>query len=167
MRKNTASFVAFLGAGVQPRPYNFSCLSALLKNAYGRFRRFFSDLACHLASKSLSWPAMPVSNKKQEFERWKRIKLFTDFWVRAYRFDFAPRRRPRARSMFNSRFSRFQFSAFWSNGLASSVFIFVPILLRFFFFIFFVYARAKMRCYRFFNFDLRKKLCFVKADRVG
>ena len=66
----------------------------------------------------------------------------------------------------NSRFSRFQFSAFWSNGLASSVFIFAPILLRFFF-IFFVYARAKIRCYRFFNFDLRKKLCFVKADRIG
>ena len=66
----------------------------------------------------------------------------------------------------NSRFSRFQFSAFWWNGLASGVFIFAPILLRFFF-IFFVYARAKIRCYRFFNFDLRKKLCFIKADRVG
>ena len=79
------------------RPYNFSCLSALSKN--GCFRSFFSDLGCHLASKSLSWPAMPVSNKKQEFEQWKRIKLFNDFWVRAYRFDFAPRRRPRARSM--------------------------------------------------------------------
>ena len=35
------------------------------------------------------------------------------------------------------------------------------------FFILFVYARATIRCYRFFNFDLRKKLCFVKADRVG
>ena len=35
------------------------------------------------------------------------------------------------------------------------------------FFIFFIYARAKIRCYSFFNFDLRKKLCFVKADRVG
>ena len=33
-----------------------------------------------------------------------------------------------------SRFSRFQFSTFWSNGLASSVFIFAPILLRFFLF---------------------------------
>ena len=32
----------------------------------------------------------------------------------------------------NSRFSRFQFSAFWSNGLASSVFSFAPILLQFF-----------------------------------
>ena len=32
---------------------------------------------------------MPVSNKKQEFSQRKRIKLFDDFWVRAYRFDFA------------------------------------------------------------------------------
>ena len=63
------------------------------------FAVFSSALGCHLASKSLSWPAMPVSNKKQEFEQRKRIKLFDDFWVRAYRFDFAPRRRPRARSM--------------------------------------------------------------------
>ena len=56
--------------------------------------------------------------------------------------------RPRARSM-----------------LRASLF-----LLRFcygFFFIVFVYARAKVGCYRFFNFDLRKKLCFVKADREG
>ena len=60
---------------------------------------FFPALGCHLARKSLSWPAMPVSNNKQEFEQRKRIKLFDDFWVRAYRFDFAPRRRPRARSM--------------------------------------------------------------------
>ena len=38
-RKNTASFVASLGAGVQPRsPYNFSCLSAVSKN--GHFRSF-------------------------------------------------------------------------------------------------------------------------------
>ena len=29
----------------------------------------------------------------------KRIELFDYFWVRAYRFDFAPRRRPRARSI--------------------------------------------------------------------
>ena len=35
------------------------------------------------------------------------------------------------------------------------------------FFIVYVYARAKIRCYRFFNFDLQKKLCCVKADRVG
>ena len=32
----------------------------------------------------------------------------------------------------NSRFSRFQFSAFWLNGLASSIFIFALIVLRFF-----------------------------------
>ena len=79
------------------RPYNFSCLWAVSKNR--RFRSFFSALVCHLASKSLLWPAMPVSNKKQEFEQRKRIKLFDDFSVRVYRFDFAPRRRPWARSM--------------------------------------------------------------------
>ena len=43
----------------------------------------------------------------------------------------------------NSWCSCFQFSAFWSNGLASSVFIFASILLRFF--IVFVYSRAKIR----------------------
>ena len=78
-------------------PYNFSCLSAMSKN--GRLRSFFSALACHVVSKCLLCPAMPISNKKQELEQWKRFKLFNDFWVRAYRFDFAPRRRPRARSM--------------------------------------------------------------------
>ena len=54
---------------------------------------------CHLARKSLSWPAMPVSNKEQAFEQRKRIKLFDDFWVRAYWFDFATRCRQRAWSM--------------------------------------------------------------------
>ena len=77
--------------------YNLSCLSAMSKN--GRLRSFSSALGYHLARKSLWWPTMLVSNKKQEFEQRKRIKLFDDFWVRAYRFDFSPRRRPRARSM--------------------------------------------------------------------
>ena len=44
-----------------------------------------------------------------------------------------PRRFVKGLVDINSRFSRFQFSAFWSNGLASSsVFIFAPIFLRFF-----------------------------------
>ena len=79
------------------RPYNFSRLSAVSKNR--RFHSFFLGFGCHLPRKSLSWRVMPVSNKKEEFEQRKRIKLFDDFWVRAYRFDFAPRRRPRARSI--------------------------------------------------------------------
>ena len=79
------------------RPYNLSCLSSMSKN--GRLCSFSSALGCHLARKSLWWPAMLVSNKKQEFEQRKRIKLFDDLWVRAYRFDFSPRRWPRARSM--------------------------------------------------------------------
>ena len=146
------------------RPYNLSCLSAMSKN--GRLRSFSSALGCHLARKSLWWPSMLVSNKKQEFEQRKRIKLFDYFWVRAYRFDFSPEAPASSTVDVNSRFSRFQFSAFWSNGLASSVFIFAPILLRFFFIVF-VCARTTIRCYRFFNFDLRKKLCYIKADRVG
>ena len=50
----------------------------------------------------------------------------------------------------SSRLSRFQDSALWSNGLASDVFIFAPIFLRFLFNVF-LYARAKKKdCYRFF-----------------
>ena len=115
------------------RPYNSSCLSAVSKNR--RFSSFFSTLGCHMARKSFSWPAMPVSNKKQEFEQRKRIKRVDDFWVRAYRFDFAPGAPASSTVDVNSRFSRFQFLAFWSNGLASGVFTFAPILFRFFFFL--------------------------------
>ena len=64
-------------------PYNFSCLSAMLKN--GCLGSYFLGLGSHLASKRFSWPAMPVSKKKQEFEQRKQIKLFDDFCVRAYR----------------------------------------------------------------------------------
>ena len=77
------------------RPYNLSCLSAMSKN--GRLHSFFLALGCYLAWK-IRWPAISVSNKKQEFEQRKRIKLFDDFWVRAYRFYFAPRRWPWAES---------------------------------------------------------------------
>ena len=98
-RKNTASFVASLGAGVQPRStvQLFMPVSGVEKRPFSQF--FFSAFGCHLARKSLSRRVMAVSNKKQEFEQRKRIKLFDEFWVRAYRFDFAPRRRPRARSI--------------------------------------------------------------------
>ena len=107
------------------RPYNFSCLSVVSKNR--RFSQFFLGFGVSFGEE-ISWPTMPVSNKKQEFEQRKRIKLFDDFWVRAYRFDFAPRRHGRCKQLICS----FQFSAFWSNGLASSVFIFASISLRFF-----------------------------------
>ena len=114
------------------RPYNFSCLSAVSKNR--RFRSFFSALGCHLARKSLSWPAMPVSNKKQEFEQRKRIKLLRWLLSACVPIRFCPEAPASSTVDVNSRFSRFQFSTFWSNGLASSVFIFAPILLRFFLF---------------------------------
>ena len=86
--KNTDSFVASLGAGVQPRStVQRSYLSAVSKNR--RFSSFFLGFGYHLARKSLSWPAMPISNKKQEFQQRKRNKLFDDFCVCAYQFDFA------------------------------------------------------------------------------
>ena len=114
-------------AYIRDRPYNFSCLSAMSKMAV--FAGFFSALGCHLAMKGLSWPAMQVSNRKGEFEQRKRIKLFDDFWMRAPRFDFAPGRQPWARSMKTLNFLAFNFRHVGQiNGLASSVFIFGPIL---------------------------------------
>ena len=83
-RKYTASFAASLQP--QSTVQLFMPVSGVEKPS---FSQFLSASGCHFASKSLSWPAMPVSKKKQEFEQRKRIKLFDDFWVRAYRFDFA------------------------------------------------------------------------------
>ena len=79
------------------RPYNFSCPSAMSKNCPSL--PFFLGFGCHLVTKSFLWPAMSISNPKQEFEQRKRMKLYDDFWVRAYRFDIDPGRRARARSM--------------------------------------------------------------------
>ena len=96
------------------------------------FAVFFSALGCHLARKSLSWPAMPVSNKKQEFQQRKRIKLFDDFWVRAYRLGFFIL--PQGAGREHGQQSIFSSSIFGIlvERLASSVFIFAPILLRFY-----------------------------------
>ena len=162
-RKNTASFMASLGTGVQPRStvQLFMPVSRCRKTAV---LAVFSRLWGVIWRGKLFVTSNASSNKKQEFEQRKRIKLFDNFWVRAYRFDFAPEAPASSTVDVNSRFSRFQFSAFWSNGLASSVFTFASILLRFFFFIVFVYARAKIRCYRFFNFDLRKSYASSKAN---
>ena len=96
------------------------------------FAVFFSALGCHLARESFSWRAMPVSNRKEEFEQRERIKLFDDFWGACVPIRFCSEAPASSTVDVNSRFSRFHFSAFWSNGLASSVFIFAPILLRFF-----------------------------------
>ena len=145
------------------RLYNFSCLSAVSKTAvfavfswlWGVIWRgkAFRDQQCQFLTRTMSLSSENESNCSMTSE--------------CVRTDSISSQAPASSTVdVNSRFSRFQFSAFWSNGLASSIFIFAPILLRFFFIVF-VCARAKIRCYRFFNFDLRKKLCFVKADRVG
>ena len=161
--KEQRHFRGVLGAGVQPRStiQLFMPVSGVEKPPFSQFCLAFG---VSLARKSLSWPAMPVSNKKQVFEQRKRIKLFVDFWVRAYRFEFAP---STALSTVDekSRFSCFQFWAFWSSGLASSASIFSPVLFRFFFIVF-VYARAKIGCNRFL-ISTCEKLWFLKADRVG
>ena len=64
-RRNTASFGASLGAGVQPRStillYNFSCLSAVSKN--GRLRTFFSALVCLCRGKAFR-DQQSMSNNK-------------------------------------------------------------------------------------------------------
>ena len=79
------------------RRYNFSCLSAVSKTAvFTVFSRLwgviwrgkaFRDQQCQFQTRNKSLSSENQSNS------------FDDFWVRAYRFDFAPRRRPRARSM--------------------------------------------------------------------
>ena len=97
------------------------------KNVRLAIESYFSGLGSHLASKSI-----PVPSKRQECEQQNQTKLLDEVWVRAYRFDFDPEL-PASTVDVNSRFSRFQLSAFLANGLASSIFIFVSILLRFFF----------------------------------
>ena len=158
--------MASLGAGVQPRStvQLFMPVSGVEKPPFSQFfsrlwgvisrGKAFRDQQCQFLKKTRPWAA-----KTNQTVRWL---LSACVPVR-----FCPEAPASSTVDVNSRFSRFQISAIWSNGLASSVFIFAPILLRFFFFIVFVYARATICCYRFFNFDLRKKLCFVKADQVG
>ena len=74
-------------------------------------------------------------NKKQEFEQRKPIKLLLWLLSACVPIRFCPEAPASSTVDVNSRFSRFQFSKFWSNGLASSVFIFAPILLQFFYFL--------------------------------
>ena len=139
------------------RPYNSSCLSAVSKNGrlavFSRLRgviwrgKAFRDQQCQFLTRNKSLSSENESNCSMTSERVRTDSIL-----------------PRGAGLevdVNSRFSRFQFSAFWSNGLASSVFILAPILFRFFFIVF-VYARARIRCYRFFNFDLRKSYAASK-----
>ena len=115
------------------RPYNFSCLSADRKTAvFAVFSRLwgviwrgkaFRDQQCLFLTR----------NKRLSIENESNCSM-TSECVRTYGVPirFCPEAPASSTVDINSRFSRFQFSAFWSNGLASSVFIFAPILLRFF-----------------------------------
>ena len=114
------------------RPYNFSSLSEVSKNR--RFRSFFSALGVIWRGKAFRGPQCHflTRNKSLSSENESNCSM-TSVSSECVRTDSILPEAP-ASSMvdINSRFSRFQFSAFWSNGLASSVFIFAPILLRFF-----------------------------------
>ena len=112
------------------RPYNFSCLSAVSKN--GRFGSFFLGFGVSFGEEE---PFMTSNvSFKQETRVWASKTNQTVRWLLSacVPIRFCPEAPASSTVDINSRFSRFQFSAFWSSGLASSVFIFAPILLRFF-----------------------------------
>ena len=108
------------------RPYNSSCLSAVSKKRrFGSFSRLrsviwrgkaFREQQCQFLTRNKSLSSENESNCSMTFE--------------CVRTDSILPEAPASSTLdVNSRFSRFQFSAF---------------------FIVFVYARAKIRCYRFF-----------------
>ena len=127
--------MASLGAGVQPRStvQLFMPVSGVEKPP---FSQFFSRLWGFI------WRGKAFRDQQCQFlTRNKRLSIknesncsMTSECVRTYGVPirFCPEAPASSTVDINSRFSRFQFSAFWSNGLASSVFIFAPILLRFF-----------------------------------
>ena len=114
------------------RPYNCSCLSALSKN--GRFRSFFSDLGVIWRVKAFldQQCQFLTRNKSLSSENESNCSLTSE----CVRTDLVL---PRGAGLEHGRCKQsifsLQFSACWSNGLASSVFFFAPILLRFFYFL--------------------------------
>ena len=132
-RKNTVSFMASLGAGAQPRSTALHFMAVEKRPS----SQFFLGLEFLSARKSISWPATvkPISNKKQEFEQRKRIKLLDNFWalecVRTYMYSNLAQDTGLEHGRCKQSTSLFQFSAFCSIGLACIVLIFAPIFLRF------------------------------------
>ena len=122
------------------RPYNFSCLSAVSKNR--RFRSFFSALG-------VIWRGKPFCDQQCQFlSRNKSLssknELNCSMTSECARTDsILPRGAGFEHGGWKQSIFSFQFSAFWSNDLASCVFNFAPILLQFFFIVF-VYARGKI-----------------------
>ena len=72
---------------------------------HDRFRIGFSALGFHLARKSVKWPAMPVSNKKQEFDQRAKTNPTVRWFLSAcVPIRFCPRGAGRGHSRWNSRF---------------------------------------------------------------
>ena len=124
--------MASLGAGVQPRstvqlfmPQSQRCRKTVVFAVFSRLwgviwrGKAFRDQQCHFLTRNNSLSSENESNCSMTSE--------------CVRTDSICPKAPASSTVdINSRISRFQFSAFRSNGLASSVFIFAPILLRFF-----------------------------------
>ena len=163
-QKNTASFVASLGAGVQPRStvQLFMPVCAVEKTPFGQFflgfgviwrGKAFREQQCQFLTRNKSLSSENESNCSMTFECVRTDSIL-----------------PRGAGLEHGRCKQTIFSLSIFGILVERLSFqrlhfcsdFVTV-----FFIAFVYARAKIICYRFFNFDLRKKLCCVKADRVG
>ena len=112
------------------RRYNFSCMSVVSKNRrFAVFSRLwvviwrgkaFLDQQCKFLTRNKTLSSENESNCSMTSECVRTNSI-------------CPAATASSTVDVNSRFSRFQFSSFWSNGLASSVFILAPILLRFFY----------------------------------
>ena len=164
-RKGTASFVASLGAGILPRStiQLFMLVSGVAKPPFcAVFSRLwgviwrgkaFRDQQCQFltTNKSLS------SENESNCSMTSKCVRIDSILARGAGFEHGRSKRSIfSHSIFGILVKRLSFQRlhFCSD--------FVTV-----FFIVYVYAKAKLLCYRFFNFDLRKKLCFIKADRVG
>ena len=162
-RKITASFVASLGAGVQPRStvQLFMPVSGVEKRPFSQFfsalgviwrGKAFCDQQCHFLSRNNSLSSENESNCSMTSECVRTDSIF-----------------PQGAGLEHGRCKQSIFSLsifgilvkrlrFWRLHFCSD---FVTV-----FFIVFVYARAKICCYRFFNFDLRKKVK-LRQSRPG
>ena len=128
-------------------PYNLSCLSAMSKN--GLLRIFSSALGCYLARKSLWWPAMSVSNKKQAKSLSSEKESNCSMTSECVRTDsILPRGAGREHGRCKQSIFLLSIFGILVEWLSFKRLHFCSDFVTVFFIVF-VYARAKVRCYRF------------------
>ena len=154
--------MASLGTGVQPdRPYNFHACQRCRKNAvlavFSRLRgviwrgKAFREQQCQFLTRNKSLSSQNESNCSMTSECVRTDSIL-----------------PRGAGLEHSRCEQSIFSLSIFGSLVERLSF---LHLHFFsdfvtvFFIFFVYARATIRCYRFFNFDLKKSYASSKPTR--